>query len=69
MKQQQKEAEEIKEEKQQSKTSSGRQEKSTFEEVISSPMAKQVGRELVRGVFGVLFGKTPRKSSRRGGLF
>jgi DNA helicase HerA-like ATPase len=69
MKQQQKEAEEIKEEKRQSRTSPGRQEKSTFEEVISSPMAKQVGRELVRGVFGMLFGKTPRKSSRRGGLF
>ncbi|HEX6892761.1 MAG TPA: helicase HerA-like domain-containing protein, partial [Chryseolinea sp.] len=68
MKQQQKEAEEIKEEKQQSE--SGRKEKSTFEEVISSPVAKQVGRELVRGVFGVLFGKTPRRTSRRkGGLF
>ena len=69
IKQQQKETEVIKEEKSHSKTSSGRQEKSTFEEVISSPMAKQVGRELVRGVFGVLFGKSPRKSSRRGGLF
>jgi DNA helicase HerA-like ATPase len=69
MKQQQKEAEEIKEEKQQSRTGSGRQEKSTFEEVISSPVAKQVGRELVRGVFGVLFGKTPRRSSRRKGGF
>ena len=70
MKQQQKEAEEIKEEKAQSRTTSRRQEKSTFEEVISSPVAKQVGRELVRGVFGVLFGKTPRRSSRkRGGLF
>jgi DNA helicase HerA-like ATPase len=70
MKQQQKEAEEIKEEKRQSKTSSGKQEKSTFEEVISSPMAKQVGRELVRGVFGVLFGTSTRRSSRKkGGIF
>ena len=69
MKVQQKEAEEVKEEKAQSRTTSRRQEKSTFEEVISSPMAKQVGRELVRGVFGVLFGKTPRRSSRKGGLF
>ena len=70
MKHQQKEAEEIKEEKQQSRTSSGRKEKSTFEEVISSPVAKQVGRELVRGVFGVLFGSSTRRSSRRkGGLF
>jgi hypothetical protein len=67
MKQQTKE-EEVREQKTQTRTSS-KQEKSTFEEVISSPMAKQVGRELVRGVFGVLFGKTPRRSSKRGGLF
>jgi uncharacterized protein len=41
-------------------------EKSTFEEVLSSPVAKQVGRELVRGVFGMLFGSVPkRKASRR----
>lgn len=40
---------------------SRKQEKSTFEEVISSPVAKQVGRELVRGVFGVLFGTTSRR--------
>lgn len=44
---------------------SARAEKSTFEEVMSSPVAKQVGRELVRGVFGVLFGSAPRRSSRR----
>lgn len=71
MKQQQaeelKEAE-IKEEKK--RTASTRKEKSTFDEVISSPIAKQMGRELVRGVFGVLFGKAPRRSSRsRGGIF
>ena len=70
MKQQQEDAEEVKEEKAQSRTSSTRKEKSTFEEVISSPVAKQVGRELVRGVFGVLFGTTTRRSSRKkGGLF
>lgn len=68
MKQQQTKAEEVREEKGQSRTST-RREKSTFEEVISSPMAKQVGRELVRGVFGVLFGRTPRRSSRKGGIF
>jgi hypothetical protein len=68
MKQQQTKAEEVREEKGQSRTST-RREKSTFEEVISSPMAKQVGRELVRGVFGVLFGRTPRRSSRKGGFF
>jgi DNA helicase HerA-like ATPase len=42
-----------------------RPEKSTFEQVMSSPVAKQVGRELVRGVFGMLFGSTPRRTSRR----
>lgn len=47
------------------KSTSTRREKSTFEEVISSPVAKQVGRELVRGVFGVLFGTR----SRRKGIF
>lgn len=42
---------------------STRHEKSTLEEVMGSPVAKQMGRELVRGVFGMLFGKTTR--SRR----
>ena len=69
MKKQEEVKEEAKEEKQ-SRTSSGRKEKSTFEEVMASPVAKQVGRELVRGVFGMLFGSTPRRSTRRrGGLF
>jgi len=44
---------------------STRNEKSTFEEVMSSPVAKQVGRELVRGVFGMLFGSTPKRASSR----
>jgi uncharacterized protein len=49
---------------------SRKQDKSTFEEVISSPVAKQVGKEIVRGVFGMLFGSAPRRSSRRrGGIF
>jgi hypothetical protein len=51
------------------KTSSGRKEKSTFDQVISSPVAKQVGRELVRGVFGVLFGTTTRRRSTRRSIF
>src|SRR5687768_1234955 len=38
-------------------SSSSRKEKSTFDQVLESPVAKQVGRELIRGVFGVLFGK------------
>jgi hypothetical protein len=44
---------------------SGKVEKSTFEQVMTSPVAKQVGRELVRGVFGMLFGSTPRRSTSR----
>jgi DNA helicase HerA-like ATPase len=43
----------------------GRKEKSTFEQVIASPVAKQVGREIVRGVFGMLFGTTTRRRSPR----
>lgn len=57
-------AEEV-EDKASTKSSAGRREKSTFEEVISSPVAKQVGRELVRGVFGMLFGTTSRRTTRR----
>jgi uncharacterized protein len=44
---------------------SQRAEKSTFEEVMASPVAKQVGRELVRGVFGMLFGSAPKRRSSR----
>ncbi|CAN5169865.1 DUF853 family protein [soil metagenome] len=40
-------------------------EKSTFEEVMKSPVTKQIGREIVRGVFGMLFGSAPRRSRRR----
>jgi hypothetical protein len=61
---------EVEEPKTQSRTTVGRRaEKSTFEEVISSPVAKQVGRELVRGVFGMLFGTTTRRTTRRKGIF
>jgi uncharacterized protein len=62
-------------EKQEEKKTSGgrtprRQEKSTFEEVMESPVAKQVGREIVRGVFGMLFGTAPRRrTTRKGGIF
>ncbi len=62
------EQEEIKSQKEQERTStraSTRKEKSTFDEVMSSPVTKQIGRELVRGVFGMLFGTTPRRTSRR----
>lgn len=48
-----------------SRAGSKRIEKSTFEEVLSSPVAKQVGRELVRGVFGMLFGTAPSRTTRR----
>jgi uncharacterized protein len=43
----------------------GRQEKSTFEKVITSPVTQQIGKSLVRGVFGMLFG-APKRSTRRG---
>jgi hypothetical protein len=51
------------------KPTSKREEKSTFDQVLSSPVARQVGRELVRGVFGVLFGKTPRRSTKSRSFF
>ncbi len=43
----------------------GRQEKSTFEKVITSPVTQQIGKSLVRGVFGMLFG-APKRTTRRG---
>jgi DNA helicase HerA-like ATPase len=48
---------------------SKRAERSTFEEVMTSPVAKQVGKEIVRGVFGMLFGTPVRRSSRRRSIF
>jgi DNA helicase HerA-like ATPase len=65
-----KEQEGIKQQKEEEKaatktTASTRREKSTFDEVLSSPVTKQIGRELVRGVFGMLFGTTPRRTSSR----
>lgn len=39
-------------------------------DVLSSPLAKQIGREVVRGVFGMLFGRTTTRSRKKtGGLF
>ncbi len=46
-------------------TRTTRKEKSTFEEVMASPVTKQIGRELVRGVFGMLFGSAPRRTTSR----
>jgi hypothetical protein len=46
-------------------TKSGRPEKSTFEKVMTSPVANQIGKELVRGVFGMLFGSVPRRTTSR----
>jgi hypothetical protein len=40
---------------------SRRKERSTLDEVMASPVAKQVGREIVRTVFGVLFGMSSRR--------
>jgi DNA helicase HerA-like ATPase len=58
----------LKEGKATKKAGTKRMEKSTFEEVLSSPVAKQVGKELVRGVFGMLFG-TPTRSRRKNSSF
>lgn len=45
---------------------SGRTGKSTLEKVLTSPITNQIGKSLVRGVFGVLFGTPPRQTRRRG---
>lgn len=61
---------EIEEETPQKSSGRARKEKSTFDEVMGSPVAKQVGREIVRGVFGMLFGSAPRRrSTRRRSIF
>jgi DNA helicase HerA-like ATPase len=45
-------------------------EKGMISEVLTSPLAKQIGREVVRGVFGMLFGKTPaRTRTKKTGWF
>jgi DNA helicase HerA-like ATPase len=46
------------------RTTSRRRERSTLEKVLQSSAARQVGRELVRGIFGMLFGRTTRSRSR-----
>jgi uncharacterized protein len=50
-------------------TTSGRKEKSTLEKAMTSPMARQVGREIVRGIFGMLFGTPTRRRSGKRSLF
>lgn len=59
--------EETQQQKEEARTSGrpARKEKSTFDEVLSSPVTKQIGRELVRGVFGMLFGAAPRRTTTR----
>ena len=50
------------EDKDSSRNESGRRgaDKSMLEDVMSSPVAKQIGRELVRGLFGMFFGSKRR---------
>lgn len=58
----QKEVAEAEEEKKEAKESAPRRgEKSTFEKVLASPVTRELGKQLVRGVFGMLFGKQPRR--------
>jgi len=42
-------------------------EKSMMEKVLTSATTRQIGKEIVRGLFGMLLGKTPSKS--KGGFF
>ncbi|SKC12858.1 helicase HerA-like domain-containing protein [Dyadobacter psychrophilus] len=47
-----------------------KEEKGMFTDALNSPLAKQIGREVVRGVFGMLFGKkTTSTRKKSGGLF
>lgn len=62
-KEEEKDQQELEETKSAGRTS--RKDKSTFDEVLASPVTKQIGRELVRGVFGMLFGSAPRRSTSR----
>ena len=64
IKQHQEEVESRKDESSGGEKRNARREKSTLEEVMGSPVARQMGREIVRGVFGVLFGKTTRSRSK-----
>lgn len=51
-------------------TKNQKEEKGMISEALSSPLAKQIGREVVRGVFGMLFGKTTTRTRKKsGGLF
>lgn len=47
------------------KSTGRRAEKSTIDEILSSSVGKQVGRSLVRGIFGMMFGTTPTRTYRR----
>jgi hypothetical protein len=42
-------------------TGNQRSEKSLLEDVMSSPVTKTIGRELVRGIFGMFFGAKSRR--------
>jgi DNA helicase HerA-like ATPase len=46
-----------------------KEETSVISDALNSPLAKQIGREVVRGVFGMLFGKSTRTRKTGGGLF
>ncbi len=51
-----------------SASSRGRAEKSMIETALNAPITRQIGREIVRGIFGMITGKKPR-TSKSGGLF
>ncbi|WP_316835872.1 helicase HerA-like domain-containing protein [Pedobacter nutrimenti] len=47
-------------------TSSGKQEKSLIEQVMGATITRQIGKEIVRGIFGMLTGKKSRNSGGKG---
>lgn len=49
------------------RSAGSKKEQSTLEQVMKSSVGRQIGRELVRGVFGVLFGTSGRRRSK--GIF
>lgn len=61
--------ENVREEEVKKSVAKAKTEKSILETAVNSPIAKQIGREIVRGIFGMLTGKTTKSRSKKGGLF
>lgn len=57
------------EEKEERAANGGRKEKSTIEQVLANPVAREVGKQLVRGIFGMLFGTAAKTTKRKSSIF